>query len=190
MLLAETNTPWGAHLRLISGDLARHAADALVNAANGSLLGGSGVDGALHKAGGPEILAACRLLRTGLPHGLAAGKALSTTAGDLSARRLIHAVGPRYGIDEPSDRLLAEAYRAALTIACNEACTSVAFPAISMGAYAFPATPAAQIALNTVWNWQCRVHAACPIRRVDFVLYTPEASAAFAAALKELTHGA
>lgn len=190
MLLAETTTPWGASLRLFSGDLTSHAAEALVNAANSSLLGGGGVDGALHRAGGPLILAECTALRAGLPAGLAAGKALSTTAGALPARRLIHAVGPRHGIDEPSDQLLAGTYSAALAAACNDACASVAFPAISMGAYAFPAMPAARIALDSVWNWRCTVHEPCRIQRVDFVLFTSEAISAFTAALKELTHGA
>ena len=137
------------------GDITNIACDAIVNAGNSSLLGGGGVDGAIHSAGGPAILAECRALRnSSLPNGLSPGKAVATTAGQLPARRVIHTVGPiwqggAYGEDET----LASCYRECLALAVHEQLKSIAFPAISTGIYGFPKERAAKIAWNTVQDY-------------------------------------
>ena len=131
---------------LEQGDIAAHEADAIVNAANSSLLGGGGVDGAIHRAGGPEILAECRLLG-----GCATGDAKATTGGRLPARWVIHAVGPVWrGGDEGEPELLASAHRRALEVASERGARTVAFPAISCGIYGYPPELAAPIALGAV----------------------------------------
>jgi O-acetyl-ADP-ribose deacetylase (regulator of RNase III) len=134
------------------GDITTLACDAIVNAANSSLLGGGGVDGAIHRAGGPEILAECRALRSGpLPDGLPAGKAGATTAGRLPAKRVIHTVGPIWrGGAHHEDETLASCYRESLALAAQEGLESIAFPAISTGVYGFPRERAARIAWRTV----------------------------------------
>ncbi|MDR2588476.1 MAG: O-acetyl-ADP-ribose deacetylase, partial [Spirochaetales bacterium] len=130
-----------------TGDITAINVDAIVNAANSSLMGGGGVDGAIHRAGGPEILEECRKLRASVwPGGLPAGKAASTTGGRLTARRVIHTVGPVWhGGEQGEDELLADAYRNSLSCAENEGLTSIAFPAISTGVYGFPRERAAGI---------------------------------------------
>lgn len=136
-------------VRLVTGDITRFAADAIVNAANNSLLGGGGVDGAIHRAGGPSILAECRHLRsTTLPDGLPTGQAVATTAGDLPARWVIHTVGPVYRGSAQEPVLLADAHRSSLTLARELGARSVAFPAISCGVYGYPLDLAAPIALG------------------------------------------
>lgn len=139
-------------LGLCLGDLTHLDTDAIVNAANEELLGGGGVDGAIHRAGGPTILAECRLLKKRLPDGLLdAGQAVSTTAGALPARRVIHTVGPRYTSGRFGEaEFLADCYRNSLALAVAEGLRSVAFPAISTGAFGFPPKLAAPIALATV----------------------------------------
>jgi len=134
------------------GDITTLACDAIVNAANSSLLGGGGVDGAIHRAGGPEILAECKALRRGpLPDGLPAGKAVATTAGRLPAKRVIHTVGPIWrGGAHHEDETLASCYRESLALAAQEGLESIAFPAISTGVYGFPRERAARIAWRTV----------------------------------------
>lgn len=134
------------------GDITTLSCDAIVNAANSSLLGGGGVDGAIHRAGGPEILEECRALRAGaLKEGLSAGKAVATTAGRLPARRVIHTVGPVWrGGSRGEDETLASCYRECLSIAAREALACIAFPAISTGVYGFPKERAAPIAWRTV----------------------------------------
>ncbi len=134
------------------GDITTLACDAIVNAANSSLLGGGGVDGAIHRAGGPEILAECKALRRGpLPDGLPAGKAVATTAGRLPAKRVIHTVGPIWrGGAHHEDEILASCYRESLALAAREGLESIAFPAISTGVYGFPRERAARIAWRTV----------------------------------------
>ncbi|GLK15958.1 O-acetyl-ADP-ribose deacetylase [Herbiconiux flava] len=122
-----------------------------MNAANSSLLGGGGVDGAIHRRGGPEILAACReLRRTRFPDGLPAGDAVSTTAGRLPARWVIHTVGPVHSTTDDRSAVLASAYRRSLEIAGELGAASVVFPAISAGVYGWPAESAARIAVDTV----------------------------------------
>jgi len=130
------------------GDITLFEGDALVNAANSGLLGGGGVDGAIHRAGGPAILAECRALRAGtLKDGLPAGQAVATQAGRLKVRRVIHTVGPVWaggGRGEPG--LLASCYRNCLAVAAAENLATIAFPAISTGVYGYPKNEAAQVA--------------------------------------------
>lgn len=134
-------------VRILVGDLTEQAVDAIVNAANSTLLGGGGVDGAIHRRGGPAILAACREIRRGAyPDGLPTGEAVLTTAGALPARHVIHTVGPVYGEAGGAEaELLANCYRNALAIARERGFSSIAFPAISTGVYGYPAREAAQV---------------------------------------------
>lgn len=138
-------------IALLRADITTVEADAIVNAANSSLLGGGGVDGAIHRRGGPEILAACReLRRTRFPDGLPAGDAVATTAGRLPARWVIHTVGPVYSTTDDRSAVLASAYRRSLEVAGELGAASVVFPAISAGVYGWPADSAARIAVETV----------------------------------------
>ena len=144
-------------LRAELGDITTYAVDAIVNAANSSLLGGGGVDGAIHRAGGPSILEECRAIvaRQG---GCPTGQAVISGAGNMPARHVIHTVGPIWGdqADDESDRLLAEAYRNSLALAVDHRCRTVAFPNISTGVYGFPKDRAVDVALGAVsgtrWN--------------------------------------
>lgn len=142
----------GTILRAVRGDITEQRVDAVVNAANSSLLGGGGVDGAIHRRGGPTILDDCRQLRTGtMRDGLPSGQAVATTAGELPARRVIHTVGPVWrGGTESEPEVLANAYRSSLEAAIEEALRTVAFPAISTGVYGYPAEAAAKVAIRTV----------------------------------------
>ncbi|TYL52348.1 O-acetyl-ADP-ribose deacetylase [Agromyces mariniharenae] len=142
------------HIELVMGDITAERVDAIVNAANSSLLGGGGVDGAIHRAGGPQILEECRALRaTVLPDGLPTGDAVATGAGRLAARWVVHAVGPVWpgpGAEADARRLLlASAYRNSARVAHELGAASVAFPAISAGIYGWPADDAALVALET-----------------------------------------
>ena len=134
------------------GDITREAVDAIVNAANSSLLGGGGVDGAIHRAGGPQILEACRMIRqSAYPEGLPVGEAVITPAGRLAARHVIHTVGPVYGQHGGAEaRLLAACYQNSLALAATHAIESIAFPAISTGVYGYPKDDAARIALAAI----------------------------------------
>ncbi len=139
-------------IELITGDITAERVDAIVNAANSSLLGGGGVDGAIHRAGGPAILAECRELRaTTLPDGLPTGDAVATGAGRLHARWIVHTVGPVWpgpGAEADARRaLLRAAYRNSLGLAARLGATSVALPAVSAGIYGWPADDAAAVAL-------------------------------------------
>jgi O-acetyl-ADP-ribose deacetylase (regulator of RNase III) len=171
-------------IRLVLGDITKQRADAIVNAANSSLLGGGGVDGAIHRRGGPAILAECKELRAGShPDGLPAGQAVATTAGNLPARWVIHAVGPVYSAREDRSALLASCYTEALRLAGELGARSVAFPAISAGVYRWPLDDAARIAVSTV--------AATPnnIEDIRFVLFSEEVFGAFDRALAEHANG-
>jgi O-acetyl-ADP-ribose deacetylase (regulator of RNase III) len=169
------------HLQTRRGDITTVAVDAIVNAANSSLLGGSGVDGAIPRAGGPEILAACRELRaTTLPDGLPGGRAVATTAGRLPARWVIHTVGPVYSRAENRSATLASCYRESLRVADDLGARTVAFPAVSAGVYGWPMDDAARIAVRTVAD------AATDVETVVFVLFGDGAKAAFDQALSEL----
>jgi O-acetyl-ADP-ribose deacetylase (regulator of RNase III) len=162
----------------VQGDITEQQVDAVVNAANSSLLGGGGVDGAIHRRGGPAILAACRDLRATLPEGLPAGQAVATTAGNLRARWVIHTVGPVWSATDDRSAVLSSAYRESLRVAEELGATTVAFPAVSAGVYGWPMADAARIAVETV-----RAHDAQSVREVRFVLFGPDAYAAFTAAL-------
>lgn len=142
----------GGRVRLGVGDITREAVDAVVNAANSTLLGGGGVDGAVHRAGGASILEACReIRRERYPEGLPAGEAVITTAGLLPARYVIHTVGPVYGREGGREaELLAAAYRSSLALAAAHALASVAFPSISTGAYSYPREEAAAVASRAI----------------------------------------
>lgn len=140
------------------GDITRQTVDAVVNAANPSLLGGGGVDGAIHQAGGPAILEACRKLRaTTLPQGLARGQAVATTAGQLPAKWVIHTVGPVYSRSEDRSALLVSCYRQSLRVADELAAQSIAFPTISAGVYGWPMDEATRLAVTTLRNIKTRV---------------------------------
>ena len=147
----KTNEPKQSFLSgrvsVVVGDLTRQDVDAIVNAANSTLLGGGGVDGAIHKAGGPEIVKECReIRRTRYPRGLPTGEAVITAGGNLPARYVIHTVGPIYGRDrEHEAELLAACYRNSLALACEHSLTSIAFPSISTGAFSYPKHEAAAV---------------------------------------------
>jgi O-acetyl-ADP-ribose deacetylase (regulator of RNase III) len=139
-------------IRLVKGDITDQEVDAIVNAANRSLMGGGGVDGAIHRRGGSSILKECKeIRRTLFPQGLPVGKAVFTSGGDLRARYVIHTVGPiwRGGSDEES-RLLADAYRNSLRLAVEKGLKTISFPSISTGAYNYPIRDASRIALRTM----------------------------------------
>lgn len=138
-------------VRIETGDITTIAVDAIVNAANSSLMGGGGVDGAIHRRGGPAILEECRRLREDeLPDGLPAGQAVATTAGDLPARWVIHTVGPVHSTTEDRSQILASCYRESLRVAAALGARTVSFPAISAGVYGWPIDDAARIAVQTV----------------------------------------
>ena len=134
-------------LSLLKADITTQQVDAIVNAANAALCGGGGVDGAIHRAAGPSVLAECRQIRGGCP----TGQAVATGAGNLPAKKVIHAVGPVWdGGREGEADLLASAYSVSLQVAMQEGCRSVAFPSLSTGAYRFPIKSATEIAVRTV----------------------------------------
>lgn len=142
----------GVTLRLVQGDITNEAVDAIVNAANASLMGGGGVDGAIHRRGGPAILEACKIIRRDqYPEGLPTGLAATTTGGNLPARHVIHTVGPVWhGGDRGEPGLLSDAYRNSMEQARQHNLRTVAFPSISTGIFGFPIDQAAPIALGTV----------------------------------------
>jgi O-acetyl-ADP-ribose deacetylase (regulator of RNase III) len=167
-----------ARIALVRGDITKQEADAIVNAANGSLMGGGGVDGAIHRAGGPAILEECRRVRAEhFPDGLPTGQAVATTAGSLPARWVIHTVGPIYSSSEEDPVLLASCHRESLRIAEELGARTVAFPAISTGAYDYPLELAASVAVEAVRD------APASIEEIRFVLFDGPAHAAFERAL-------
>jgi O-acetyl-ADP-ribose deacetylase len=171
-------------IELFRGDITEQHADAVVNAANSSLLGGGGVDGAIHRKGGKAILEACRRIRAErLPDGLPTGQAVATTAGMLPARWVIHTVGPVYSRSEDRSGLLASAHRASLRVADELGARTVAFPAISTGVYGYPFELAAPIAVRTVRETPTNVE------EVRFVLFGDEAYRAFERALDQAGGG-
>jgi O-acetyl-ADP-ribose deacetylase (regulator of RNase III) len=166
-------------LRLKQGDITKESVDAIVNAANSSLLGGGGVDGAIHRAGGPAILEQCRKLG-----GCAPGDAKITTGGRMPARHVIHTVGPIWhGGDAREPEILASAYRRSLEIASENSCRTVAFPSISTGAYGYPIEKAANTALSTVISY-LKDHP--EIAEVTFVLFSSRDYDIYSNALKKL----
>jgi O-acetyl-ADP-ribose deacetylase len=167
----------GKEIELVQGDITREQTDAIVNAANSSLLGGGGVDGAIHRAGGPAILAECRAARAALGGPLPPGRAVATTGGRLPARHVIHTVGPIYGDGRGGEpETLASCYRESLRIADELGLASVAFPSISTGAYGYPVREAARVALAAVKE----ALAGCRhVRTVRFVLFDAQTLAAY-----------
>ena len=139
-------------IRIVQGDITEQNTDAIVNAANSSLMGGGGVDGAIHRKGGPKILEECKRIRENTwPDGLPTGKAVITTGGNLKARYVIHTVGPVWHGGKHGEReLLAEAYKNSLKLAVSKGLKTIAFPSISTGAYSYPIEKASKIALKTV----------------------------------------
>ena len=169
-------------LEAIRGDIVEQVVDAIVNAANSSLLGGGGVDGAIHRVGGPQILAECRALRAGrFEQGLPAGEAVATTAGRLPARHVIHTVGPVYSSRADRSEILKSAYRRSIEVAAELGARSVAFPAISAGVYGWPGESAAAIAVESVRDAVAATDGA--VRTVRFVLFSAEMLSEFEAAL-------
>jgi O-acetyl-ADP-ribose deacetylase len=161
------------------GDITEQQVDAVVNAANSSLLGGGGVDGAIHRHGGPAILAACRELRADrYPDGLPPGQAVATTAGNLPARWVIHTVGPVYSAAEDRSAILASCHTESLRLAVELGARTVAFPAISTGVFGWPVANAARIAVAAVRGAGVTV-----LTEVRFVLFSPAALAAYERAL-------
>jgi O-acetyl-ADP-ribose deacetylase (regulator of RNase III) len=165
-------------ISLARGDITRQRVDAVVNAANSSLMGGGGVDGAIHRAGGPAILEECReIRRTRYPEGLPTGAAVATTGGALAARWVIHTVGPIYRQERDPAALLARCHTSSLAVADELGAATVAFPAISTGIYGYPLEEAAPVAVAAVRA------APTHVAEVRFVLFDERAYDAFAAAL-------
>jgi O-acetyl-ADP-ribose deacetylase len=170
-------------LKIIRGDITFQATDAIVNAANSSLMGGGGVDGAIHRAGGPAILEECRRIveRQG---GLPAGQAVMTTAGNMKARYVIHTVGPVWrGGSEGEAETLASAYRESLKTAEANKLSSISFPSISTGAYGYPVEKAARVALQTVKTFLTKADS---IKEAVFVLHDAHSYEAYAIALRDI----
>jgi O-acetyl-ADP-ribose deacetylase (regulator of RNase III) len=164
----------------VEGDITTEQVDAIVNAANSSLLGGGGVDGAIHRAAGPRLLALCREVRdTSFPRGLPVGQAVATRAGDLPARWVIHTVGPNRHAGQSDPAVLASCFEASLREAVRVGARSVAFPAVSAGVYGWDAAEVARIAVATV---RASPHLG-ELDLVRFVLFGPATYKAFIAAL-------
>ena len=165
-------------VQIIVGDITRQSVDAVVNAANSTLLGGGGVDGAIHDAGGPSILEECRVIRrTRFPQGLPTGEAVITTAGRLPARYVIHTVGPIWGRHGGREaELLAACYRRALALAAQNGLAAIAFPAISTGAFGYPRAGAAGVSSRSIADY---LTADSSIKEVRLVFFSPGEAAAF-----------
>jgi O-acetyl-ADP-ribose deacetylase (regulator of RNase III) len=175
----------GQRLELHQGDITLETVDAIVNAANSRLMGGGGVDGAIHRRGGPAIMAETDAK---YPDGCPTGSAVISTGGRLAARYVIHAVGPVWsGGHRGEPELLAGAYRRALELALEHDCRSIAFPALSTGAYGYPMDQAARVALGVAIDF---LHEHGKPELVRLVLFDGGAFGAFAAALEELGRGA
>jgi O-acetyl-ADP-ribose deacetylase len=165
-------------IELVRGDITAQDVDAVVNAANPSLMGGGGVDGAIHRRGGPRILAECtRIREERYPDGLPAGEAVATTGGDLPARWVIHTVGPVYARSQDRSGLLASCHSRCLQVADELGARTVAFPAISTGVYGYPIADAAKIAIPTVRE------TTTDVELVRFVLFDRAACEVFERAL-------
>jgi len=175
-----------ARLFIIQGDIIKQSTDAIVNAANPGLMGGGGVDGAIHRAGGPAILKECKQIVAKQGH-LPIGKAVITTGGNLKARHVIHTVGPIwYGGTKTEADSLASAYRESLRLAAENNLVSVSFPSISTGAYGYPVAEAAEVAVKTVASFLSE--RVTSIKEVVFVLFDSGTYAAYVSALEEVVH--
>jgi O-acetyl-ADP-ribose deacetylase (regulator of RNase III) len=178
-----THTINQAELSIIQGDITHQVTDAIVNAANSGLMGGGGVDGAIHRAGGPAILEECKQI-VAAHGGLPTGQAVITTAGNMPARHVIHTVGPVWhGGGSAEADLLASAYRKSLELTAAEKLASVSFPSISTGVYGYPVDQAARIALKEVVSFLDKTTS---VKEVVFVLFDTRTFDAYAAALKEI----
>lgn len=176
-------------IEIVQGDITTLNVDAIVNAANSSLLGGGGVDGAIHRAAGPKLLEACREIRKNeLPEGLAVGKAVSTPGFDLPAKWVIHTVGPNRHAGQTDPHLLEAAFENSLQEAANLGARSVAFPAISGGVYGWEMPEVAQIAIDTVRRFAAGFDDSCQVsvQRVIFVLFSARAEKIFLDTLNRL----
>lgn len=168
-----------ARITVVQGDITLQAVDVIVNAANSSLLGGGGVDGAIHRRGGPTILQECRAIRAErFPKGLPAGQAVATGAGKLPARHVVHVVGPVWDPTQDRSDVLASCYREALRLADELSAASIAFPAVSTGAYRYPLDEAAQVAVRAVRDTETG------LEEIRFVLFTDDALEAFRRAVE------
>jgi O-acetyl-ADP-ribose deacetylase len=174
-----TRTIQGVTLALLQGDIVKVEADAIVNAANSGLRGGGGVDGAIHRAGGPGIMEECRKIG-----GCPTGSAVATTAGNLHAKHIFHAVGPIYSGSPEDERLLRSAYQACLDLAEKHQVKSIAFPSLSTGVYGYPLELAAPIALNTII---AHIQKPTSLKQVMVVLYGDSAFQAFVQALEQIS---
>ena len=175
-----THTINGVELILQEGDITRIQAEAIVNAANAALAGGGGVDGAIHRAAGPSVMVECRKLG-----GCATGSAVATSAGNLPAKYIFHAVGPIYDGRPEDERLLRNAYQSCLDLAEKHQVTSIVFPSLSTGAYGYPLALAAPIALETVI---AHLRKPTGLRQVSFALFGSRAYTVFAERLEKLLH--
>ena len=169
---------------ILQGDITTRSVDAIVNAANSSLLGGGGVDGAIHRAAGPDLLEACReLRRTQLPAGLPVGAAVATPGFRLPARWVIHTVGPNRHAGETDPELLGSCFRESLTVAAGLGARSVAFPAVSAGIYGWDARQVAEVAFDVVERFASSPAASgtadSPLELVEFVLFSEDATTVF-----------
>lgn len=174
----------GTKLSLIQGDITAQDTDAIVNAANSSLVGGGGVDGAIHRAGGPTILEECKRIRSELGGPLPTGEAVITTGGNLKARYVIHTVGPVWhGGSRGEARLLANAYRNSLQLAVDKGLNTVSFPSISTGAYGYPLKEASEVALSTVIEF---LRAGPPLDEIVFVLFDSRTLRVYQEMLRQL----
>ena len=175
-----------ARLSLIQGDITRQATDAIVNAANSSLIGGGGVDGAIHRAGGSAILEECKQIVSKQGR-LPTGKAVMTSGGNLKARLVIHTVGPIWhGGNQGEPELLASAYKESLKLAAENNLSSIAFPSISTGAYGYPLDEAAEVAIKTVMTFL--KEQTTSIKEFVFVLFDSDALTSYSAALRQYQH--
>jgi len=171
-------------LHIIQGDITQQGTDAIVNAANPSLMGGGGVDGAIHRAGGPAILDECKQIvaRQGR---LPTGKAVMTTGGNLTAKYVIHTVGPIWhGGNKGEPELLASAYHESLKLAAENNLNSISFPSISTGAYGYPVNQASKLAIDTVITFLS--HSTTSLREVVFVLFDSQTFGAYSSALRDI----
>ena len=173
-----------ARIKLLEGDITEQETDAIVNAANSSLMGGGGVDGAIHRKGGQQIVEECGLIRRSLPDGLPTGDAVATTGGRLRARKVIHTVGPIWsGGNNGEPELLARAYRNSLALALNLGIKTISFPSISTGAYGYPVEKASRVALRAVADF-LRENAG--IVEVRFLLHSRNDLRVYKKALEEI----
>ncbi|MEM3457955.1 MAG: O-acetyl-ADP-ribose deacetylase [Candidatus Bathyarchaeia archaeon] len=174
-----------AKVCLVQGDITEMDTDAIVNAANSTLMGGGGVDGAIHRKGGPKILEECKCIRaTEWPEGLPTGKAVITSGGNLKAKYVIHTVGPIWrGGNSGESELLANAYRNSLKLAVNKGLKTIAFPSISTGAYSYPIEKACRIALETVKEF---LEKEDNVAKIVFVLFSTHDFEVYKKSAKEI----